>query len=68
MSYESEALRHQAIRAQIAYLMSPLRQDGPSRYEATEAILSLQKEADALSEQLYWDGAERADKNFNKHL
>lgn len=68
MTYQAEALRYQAIRAQIAYLRSPLRTDGPSRYEAEEAAASLEKEADALSEQLYWDGAERAEKNFNQYL
>lgn len=68
MNYQTVALRLQAIRAQINYLRSPLRKDGPSRYEAEEAILSLEKEADTLSEQLYWDGAERAEKNFNQYL
>jgi hypothetical protein len=65
---QPETTRYQAIRAQINYLRSPLRKDGPSRYEAEEAILSLEKEADALGEQLYWDGAERAEKNFNQYL
>lgn len=58
------ASRYHALRAQIAYLRSPTRRDGPARGEAEDAALSLEAEADAMTEALYWDGAERAARVF----
>ena len=60
----TESARYQALRAQIAYLRSPDRRDGPARGEAEDATLSLEKEADALCESLYWSGAECATRGF----
>lgn len=56
--------RYHALRAQAAYLRNPNRTDGPSKWEAEEAALSLDAEADALSEALFYEGAERAAREF----
>lgn len=58
------AVRYHALRAQAAYLRNPNRTDGPSRWEAEEAAVALDAEADALTESLYWAGAERAAREF----
>ena len=61
----TEASRYHALRAQTAYLRDPSRTDGPSRWEAEESALSIDEEADALSESLYWSGAERVAREFS---
>jgi len=65
MVNQPETTRYQAIRAQIAYLRSPERKDGPSRYEAEEAISFLEREAEALCEQLFLDSVEKINNNLN---
>lgn len=60
----TEASRYQALKAQIAYLRSPTRRDGPSRWEAEEVALSLENEADALCETLFYAGAARAAREY----
>jgi hypothetical protein len=47
-------LKYQALVAQINYLRSPGRTDGPSHYEAEEAIQSLEREAELLAEELFY--------------
>jgi hypothetical protein len=47
-------LKYQALIAQINYLRSPCRTDGPSRYEAEEVIQSLEREAELLAEELFY--------------
>lgn len=61
-------VRYHALRAQAAYLRNPNRTDGPSKWEAEEAATSLDAEADALAETLYWEGAERAAREFTSLL
>lgn len=56
--------RYHALRAQAAYLRNPNRTDGPSKWEAEEAALSLDAEADTLCESLYWAGSDRAARGF----
>ena len=57
--------RYQALRAQAAYLRSPTRTNGPSRWEAEEVAASLDVESDVLTESLYWSGAEKAARNIS---
>ena len=57
-------VRYQALRAQAAYLRSPTRKDGPSRWEAEEVAAALDVEADTLTESLFYAGAARAAKEF----
>lgn len=57
-------VRYHALRAQAAYLRNPNRTDGPSKWEAEEAAASLDAEADALCETLFYAGAERAAREF----
>lgn len=56
--------RYHALRAQAAYLRNPNRTDGPSKWEAEEAATSLDAEADALCETLFYEGADRAAREF----
>lgn len=56
--------RYHALRAQAVYLRSPNRTDGPSKWEAEEAAASLDAQADALCETLFYAGAERAAREF----
>lgn len=56
--------RYHALRAQASYLRNPNRTDGPSKWEAEEVAAGLDAEADTLCESLYWEGAERAAREF----
>lgn len=47
-------LKYQALIAQANYLRSPGRSDGPSRYEAEDAAAALEKEAEEISEELFY--------------
>ena len=57
-------VRYHALRAQAAYLRNPNRTDGPSRWEAEEAALSIEAEAEALSESVYWERADQVAREF----
>lgn len=46
-------LKYQALIAQVNYLRSPGRSDGPSCYEAEDAA-ALEKEAEGISEELFY--------------
>ena len=46
-----------SLREQAAYLRSPERRSGPSVHEAEQQARALEREADALSESLYDEGA-----------
>lgn len=46
--------RHWALREQAAYLRSPLRRSGPAASEAEEAAAALEREAEELSESLFY--------------
>lgn len=50
---------YQNLRGQARDLSDPARRSGPSRYEAQERVTALCKEADRLSEQIYWEDAGR---------
>lgn len=57
-------VRYHALRAQAAYLRSPKRTDGPSKWEAEEVAAALDVEANTLTESLFYAGAERAARVF----
>lgn len=46
--------RYWALREQIAYLRSPFRRSGPAAGEAEEAAAALEREAEELSEYLFY--------------
>lgn len=58
----SKRIKYQGLIAQINYLRSPARKDGPSIYEAEDAIIALEKEADRLSEELFYISAGKKNK------
>lgn len=46
--------RFHNLRGQAYDLRNPLRSTGPSRYEAEETAAQMDREADEVSEELYW--------------
>lgn len=53
-------LKYQALIAQVNYLRSPGRSDGPSCYEAEDAAAALEKEAEGISEELFYAHSTRS--------
>jgi hypothetical protein len=56
-----------ALRAEVAYLRSPDRRTGPSRYEAEERAQALQDQADAEDERLFYAVAAQTKMNASEN-